>query len=765
MPFDAITYGVLKNSIKDNVFLTPKDLGAIPNDSNTAVATKNLEIIYQASLLGTVLIDDVYYIGGSTRYTLIQNFVLLGKPNAEIRILANCNPFIIGGNIDLIKINGIKINTLASARIIFDGNASVSNYVSNFECSDCEFDGNLRLFEWNAGITTNPAVVNYGVGEFRLQRNKISNILATFIKANDLPSDKVIIEDNHIRNFAYTIFYSGIENTHSFRNEMFAAKKLLITRNNYVCNDDDFFGNTSDLYHTFVLFEGMRHEYTKNTVRKLKVNGAAVAVYDQYSSCDDILIYEDNVWENNLCIHSGVANNELIKAKASKNITCRNNVFKVDPTYITSIGGNLNYAWCYFHGRENICETFIFENNLIDVYDFRPQTSGNLMKNVVIRNNTIRAELAGAGGLVYYSIQNSDIYANATIDVIDNLIEIRNNVTNNFYLVRCSDLSSGVYKPKEITVKGNAYNGGWGYLTYNTLAKNITILNNMFKGEYVTASTSRDGLYYSDNIATGKYCDKLISSGNVLSSTKRIQQHPNMLYGGCNIMIDDKHYGKFLAQQLSLVAYDPTVARKHITYKCSYQEADNKKDFEIRAIYGYDVGEDRNYLKFPSTDGTMKTIYLNRLTGGDTYVTGDNTAIYVYNTGASSNNKPTAIIDVSVSANYITINGLPTQDDLCYFETNIVIMEGSDMNLPIPDAVVTYDPPSLADAEGVTTTVALTGATLGDLVVASFNKDLVGVTLSAYVSSANTVSVRFQNESGGVVNLDNGTLKVKLIKI
>lgn len=77
----------------------------------------------------------------------------------------------------------------------------------------------------------------------------------------------------------------------------------------------------------------------------------------------------------------------------------------------------------------------------------------------------------------------------------------------------------------------------------------------------------------------------------------------------------------------------------------------------------------------------------------------------------------------------------------------------------------TYDPPSLADAAGATTTVTVTGAALGDYVEAvSFDKDLQGITLTAYVSAANTVSVRFQNESGGVLDLASGTLRARVRK-
>ncbi|TPN26635.1 right-handed parallel beta-helix repeat-containing protein [Mesorhizobium sp. B2-3-3] len=76
----------------------------------------------------------------------------------------------------------------------------------------------------------------------------------------------------------------------------------------------------------------------------------------------------------------------------------------------------------------------------------------------------------------------------------------------------------------------------------------------------------------------------------------------------------------------------------------------------------------------------------------------------------------------------------------------------------------TFDPVSLADGVGVTTTVTVAGAALGDAAVASFSLDTQGITITAWVSSANTVSVRFQNESGGVLDIASGTLKATVFR-
>jgi hypothetical protein len=91
-----------------------------------------------------------------------------------------------------------------------------------------------------------------------------------------------------------------------------------------------------------------------------------------------------------------------------------------------------------------------------------------------------------------------------------------------------------------------------------------------------------------------------------------------------------------------------------------------------------------------------------------------------------------------------------TRDVGNMFYNNYGYMTGSD----------TYDPGSLADGAGVTTTVTCTGAEVGDMAEAGFSNALQGISVTAWVSSGSTVSVRFQNESGGVLDLASGTLRV-----
>lgn len=72
----------------------------------------------------------------------------------------------------------------------------------------------------------------------------------------------------------------------------------------------------------------------------------------------------------------------------------------------------------------------------------------------------------------------------------------------------------------------------------------------------------------------------------------------------------------------------------------------------------------------------------------------------------------------------------------------------------------TFDAGNLADGAGESTDVTVTGAALGDWVEVSFSLDVQDLILEGEVSAANTVTVRLQNESGGAVDLAEGTLRV-----
>jgi len=78
----------------------------------------------------------------------------------------------------------------------------------------------------------------------------------------------------------------------------------------------------------------------------------------------------------------------------------------------------------------------------------------------------------------------------------------------------------------------------------------------------------------------------------------------------------------------------------------------------------------------------------------------------------------------------------------------------------------TLDAGSLVDGAGETDDVTVSGVALGDMVIgASLGVDLVGLTVTGYVSAANTVKFRVQNESGSTVDLASSTLRIVIARM
>ena len=76
--------------------------------------------------------------------------------------------------------------------------------------------------------------------------------------------------------------------------------------------------------------------------------------------------------------------------------------------------------------------------------------------------------------------------------------------------------------------------------------------------------------------------------------------------------------------------------------------------------------------------------------------------------------------------------------------------------------VATLDAGSLVNGAGETETVAVPGVALGDMVLGcSFSVDEVGMSVTAYVSAANVISIRVQNESESTVDL--ASCKIRLV--
>jgi hypothetical protein len=80
--------------------------------------------------------------------------------------------------------------------------------------------------------------------------------------------------------------------------------------------------------------------------------------------------------------------------------------------------------------------------------------------------------------------------------------------------------------------------------------------------------------------------------------------------------------------------------------------------------------------------------------------------------------------------------------------------------------VATLNASSLADTAGETNTIAVPGVALGDIVLnVSMGVDVSGISVTPYVSAAGVVSIRFQNESGGALDLASTTVRCVVVRL
>ena len=75
----------------------------------------------------------------------------------------------------------------------------------------------------------------------------------------------------------------------------------------------------------------------------------------------------------------------------------------------------------------------------------------------------------------------------------------------------------------------------------------------------------------------------------------------------------------------------------------------------------------------------------------------------------------------------------------------------------------TYDAGSIADGDEEVGEVTVTGAVVGDFVLASHSVDVADLAITAAVTATDTVTYQLLNNTGGAIDLASGTVRVLVI--
>lgn len=80
------------------------------------------------------------------------------------------------------------------------------------------------------------------------------------------------------------------------------------------------------------------------------------------------------------------------------------------------------------------------------------------------------------------------------------------------------------------------------------------------------------------------------------------------------------------------------------------------------------------------------------------------------------------------------------------------------------DGSATWDAGSIADGDEEAKDITITGAALGDFVMAALSIDVADLVLTGQVTAANTVTLSLANNTGGAIDLASCTAYARVIK-
>ncbi|NLB79513.1 MAG: hypothetical protein GX796_11935 [Clostridiaceae bacterium] len=461
-------------------FIPAKDAGMVAGDKSAAPKNAN-QLIKALNRYGTIIIDDSYYISTPTEPLTTNMVEIIGAENGELIFDNPANTRLFNPvQLESFILKNVKVTNLSQEEelLIVYGKEKVESKVDVVNIEGCTFTGNISLYRHFGNPLLDPNSVDFGINEFIFTNNEVYNTKLSFILLIDIPVNYCEISNNTIQNFMYTFLNLAINNDNHFVDDLRKHIKYLKVENNNVFCEDTWWGNTSSgSYYSFINYEGTEVLYNNNHVEGMKAL-SNIALYDAYLSAG-IVNYTNNTWKNNICFASDKLNNTLLKSKGGGGSLVRNysnNTFIVEEDYAERIGQPKDNLFVYFISLTRHADSYTIRNNIIDVYDLRLPASSLMISNLFISENTIKARKS-SGNLAI--VRLNDEYPVNTIEIKGNLIEIGENYTSPFNLLKMVDnrveRTSNV---KNVTISNNQVEAPISYLFYTVLADDLVFSDN-----------------------------------------------------------------------------------------------------------------------------------------------------------------------------------------------------------------------------------------------------------------------------------------------
>ncbi|MCS6297172.1 MAG: hypothetical protein H8K09_13130 [Nitrospira sp.] len=199
------------------------------------------------------------------------------------------------------------------------------------------------------------------------------------------------------------------------------------------------------------------------------------------------------------------------------------------------------------------------------------------------------------------------------------------------------------------------------------------------------------------------------------------------------------------------------------------------RDTDISGNQAWDngiAGDNRRGFKFTTAATTGSTppnstnVTLRGNHGGDTRSGGSRTTNFSFDLQKLDNSDVSGNIGTNANtADWINVNGLTA---VSFFQNRGTVNSGETMGSVVAkhlSATGTYDPPNVTSGSQTSTTLAVSGAAVGDTVTCGHTTITADLwQISCYVSAADTVRVVLKNHSGGAIDAASGTLRADVWK-
>lgn len=308
---------------------------------------------------------------------------------------------------------------------------------------------------------------------------------------------------------------------------------------------------------------------------------------------------------------------------------------------------------------------------------------------------------------------------------------------------------------RNISVTGNLFDGGYYGVIATTGAKHVAITGNTFRGNRYHDVFLGDCDYVT---ITG---NTIISTGKVLSPGSLVyMQSANNIVCANNVLqgsgTDAEEAAGISIRDANYVRVAGNIIRLTRTQGVLVGNSDITTAFT-------DVDIDGNMF-VDCVDSASTGTAVIAVSGNNTGPIGPSRVMIRNNhifDSRSAGNEADYAISISTNITAAIRSGYR-------MEGNTV--SGPALNMvnatypPLSNAL-TWNPGNLADGAGETSSsITVTGAVLGDTVQVFPPYDLQAILCTGYVSAADTVAIRLQNETGGPIDLANGSWLVRVQK-